>query len=71
IGQDTLGIYVIQTILLETLMAKYIAINTHEYVFSLIIAPLLSIVILLACELIIILIRKSRILRLLFLGERV
>lgn len=70
-GALTLGIYLIQAILLEHFMMKYIDFSEMNfYTFNFIICPILSIIVLVICVGIIKLMRKSRYLRLYLLGEK-
>jgi hypothetical protein len=71
-GKYTLGIYVIQFIFLEELVLSRI-INfdgTNFWIFNLVIAPFLSVVILVMCTLVVRLIEKNKILAFLFLGNK-
>lgn len=61
-GQQTLGIYIIQTYLLEELLSRYVDLShTNELVFTYIIVPLVSIALMYLSYILINLIVKSRI----------
>ena len=69
-GQYTLGIYILQSILLETIMAKYINLdNLNFYIFNFAVAPIISLLVLTSCVYIIKIMSKSKILSLLFYGK--
>lgn len=49
-GRETLGIYIVQTLILETVLSKYIDLKeVNIYVFSFLICPLISLVVLEIC----------------------
>jgi uncharacterized membrane protein YeiB len=69
-GQYTLGVYILQSIILETYMAKYICLdNMNFFVFNFIVAPLLSFIILVLCVYIIKLMSKSPTVSFIFFGN--
>ena len=69
-GKYTLGIYILQSLILETFLARYILLdNLNFYVFNFIIAPMLSAFILTLCVYIIKLISKSPRFAFFFLGN--
>ena len=75
IGKHTLGIYILQSIILETILAKYIKIDTWGGIFSdlnfdiYIVFPIISFIIMLLCTQISILIQRNKILNFLLLGN--
>ena len=75
IGKYTLGIYILQSIILETILAKYIKIDTWGGIFSdlnfdiYIVFPIISFIIMLLCTQISILIQRNKILNFLLLGN--
>lgn len=70
VGRNTLGIYIIQTILLETIIAHYWAFDiTNTLLFSLFIAPLMSAVLVCIIMLIINILERTRLTAILFLGK--
>ena len=69
-GQYTLGIYILQSIILEYIMPKYIILDElNFYLFNFIIAPLISLLVLVLCVYIIKAIRKSQTSAFFFLGN--
>lgn len=71
IGRNTLGIYLIQTVIIEVLLWRWFNFDSYNLqIFQMIVAPIFSTVVLALCLLSIRLIRKSRLTSLLFLGER-
>lgn len=75
IGKHTLGIYILQSIILETILAEYIKIDTWRGIFSnlnfdiYIVFPIISFIIVLLCTQISILIQRNKILNFLLLGN--
>ena len=70
-GKDTLGIYIIQTLVLENIMSQFIDIShINIYVFSFLITPLVSFVIMDLCVDILNFIRKNQHLHLFFFGKK-
>lgn len=68
-GQETLGIYMLQTFILEMALARYLDFGHLGFVtFNFIVAPVLSVAVLMVCLCIIALIRRSRVCSFLFLG---
>lgn len=68
-GKETLGVYLLQTVIIEIIMVRWIKFdNVSEWMFSLVITPLISIFVLLICLWLIDLAKKSRWLSLLLLG---
>ena len=71
LGQFTLGIYIIQSILLEFIMARFIKMDRLDFItFNFVVAPLISIFMFYVCIQIIHLIRRSKHLKFVLLGER-
>lgn len=69
-GQYTLGIYVLQVTIVETVMSRYVMLDSLGFVvFNFIVAPLISIVVLIVCVEIIKIISRSNLLSFLFLGK--
>lgn len=70
-GQYTLGIYLMQAIIIEHIMMKTLDFSSMNwYLFNLVVSPLLSVCVLLLCIGIIHLIHKSKRLSFIFLGEK-
>ena len=69
IGQATLGIYVIQAILLETLMSQYISLDTWPIHMIVLTLPIMSLFVMLVCYEIVRLINCSDIMSFLLLGK--
>ena len=70
-GQETLGIYLLQTFLLEMLLPEFLNFDGMDFVsFNFIITPLISLVVLILCLKLINLIKKSSLLSFLLLGKR-
>lgn len=71
-GQYTLGIYILQTFILESLMARYINFdNVNSFIFGFIIAPLLSLLLLVICIFLSKILDSHKITAFLFLGKRI
>lgn len=71
IGRNTLGIYLIQTILIEIIIWRWIKLDSFDrLISSALIAPLISLVIMIICIVSIKIIRKSRLMKMFLLGER-
>lgn len=69
-GQYSLGIYILQSFILEIIMAKFIHLdNMNFYVFNFIISPIISFMVLVSCVYIIKKMSKSATLALLFYGK--
>lgn len=69
-GKYTLGIYILQSIILETVMAKFIKLDCLGFVaFNFIVAPLFSVCVLVTCVVLVKVINKYRILSFWFLGK--
>lgn len=69
-GKHTLGIYIFQTFILEFILRKYINFdNTNFFIFNFIIAPLISLGVMLLCLQIIKILKLSKLTNLLFLGQ--
>ena len=70
-GRDTLGVYLVQVVVLEILMDRYIEFTSIDTtLFSLVVAPALALVLTVGCVLCVRLLRRFRLTRLLFLGEK-
>lgn len=60
-GKETLGIYILQTFILETILAQYLPIDSVEsFWLEFVFAPVVSIIVLILCLIIISLIEKSK-----------
>lgn len=70
VGQRTLGIYVIQSVLLEQIAKHYYTYNGGGILFDLIYAPLISVIITLLCYSITVLLERNRYTSILLLGKR-
>lgn len=69
-GQETLGIYLIQTFLLELILPRFLSLDTQGFImYNFLLTPLISLVILIGCLIIIRIIKKSGILSFLLLGK--
>lgn len=69
-GQRTLGVYVLQTFVLEVLMARTLNFDSvNNYVFTFIIAPALSMIVLIVTLWLVSLCEKNKITSLIFLGK--
>lgn len=72
LGQDTLGIYLLQTFLLEMLLPNLINLDNIDFIFfNFIVTPSISLAILLVCLSILCIIKKSTSLSLIFLGKKI
>ncbi|MCH5238627.1 MAG: acyltransferase family protein [Muribaculaceae bacterium] len=70
VGEETLGIYILQTIILEVFLSKYVNItHVSPYLFNLLIVPIISLVILMLSILIIKTINRNIIIKKLFWGK--
>ncbi len=49
VGRDTLGIYIIQAILLETILRQYVNFEGNQALFDYIIAPMVSLIMMALC----------------------
>lgn len=71
LGKETLGIYLLQTILIETLLWRWLKFDDMNIIiFSLLIAPVISVLVLYLCLICIKVLRLNRVSALFFLGER-
>ena len=71
-GEYTMGIYILQTFVLETILAQYINFdNVNSWVFNLLIAPLLSILILTLCTYLSKILDRYKYTAFLFLGKKI
>ena len=69
-GQYTLGIYILQSMILESFLSQYIIMdNLNFYLFNFIIAPFISLLILILCIYIIKVMSKSSKLAFYFFGN--
>lgn len=69
-GQYTLGIYMLQSIIIETIMTRYVVLDNLGFVvFNFIVAPILSILVLVICVKLIKYIQKNKVLTLLLIGK--
>ena len=70
-GQYTLGVYILQTFLLERIMAKIIHLNSNNYEINiLILTPLLAFLVFVICVVVVRLIFKSKMLGSLLFGKK-
>ena len=69
IGQKTLGIYLIQGLFLERLLPHIYRYEGGAFLFDVVIAPLLSIIILVGCYYLVLLIEKNKSLSVVLLGK--
>ncbi len=70
-GKDTLGIYLLQTFILEIILQHFIKFDGYDFcIFNFIIAPIISIFILFICLWVISLIEKSTLMSLIILGKK-
>lgn len=61
VGQNTLGIYLLQVIIIEDILKRFIKCDgVNFYLFNFVIAPLISLLVLLVCVSIIKIIKRSR-----------
>lgn len=70
IGSATLGIYILQNIYLERILATLISVDTNKVFFNLCIVPVGAAIISLLCFYTVKLIRRNSITKFLLLGER-
>lgn len=70
IGSYTLGIYLIQKILLELLLPHILKVDMNLYWYDGVFTPVVAIVFLFVCYYCTLLLKKSRFTRMLFLGEK-
>jgi uncharacterized membrane protein YeiB len=69
-GQYTLGIYILQSVILEDIMARYILLDDlNFYVFNFVVAPIISLFVLILCVSIIKIMSKSKMLSYFFFGN--
>lgn len=69
-GQETLGIYCLQTLILEILLARYVKFeDSNIVIFNFVITPLISLVVMGVCIYMVKLIKANRYLGCLFLGK--
>lgn len=70
-GQETLGIYLLQTFLLEMLLPRFVNFDGINFIlFNFIVTPIVSLIILAICLKLINFIRKSSLLSFLLLGKK-
>lgn len=69
IGGNTLYIYVLQGVLVECVLAYFIKIDINDYIFALILSPILSIVLLAVLHCVAIFIRRVRWLDIILFGN--
>ena len=70
LGEETLGIYLLQTLVLEILLRRYLSFDAIDsWLFNIVVAPVLSLILLVICHYIIVLIKRSRLLSFLCLGQ--
>lgn len=69
IGRETLGIYILQTVLLETILKQYVTYYGSHVVMDFVIAPILSLIIMVLCYSITIIMSKNKIAGKLLLGK--
>ena len=69
IGQNTLGIYLVQKILLELLLPHVLKVDMNLWAFDLLFTPTVSVAMLIVCQGVTLLLDKNRITRQIFLGK--
>ena len=69
IGRETLGIYILQAVLLETILKQYITFYGNHAVMDFVIAPTLSLIMMVLCYSITIVLSKNKITGQLLLGK--
>lgn len=70
-GTMTLGIYVLQTLVIEIVLREIICLDSvNQLLFSLIIAPVISLFVMILCIALIEIIRKNKVTTLMILGEK-
>ena len=70
IGRKSLGIYLVHTLLVSSIMAKIVKFdNINPLLFNAIISPLISIVIIMVCMMVILVLEKNKVVRFFFLGH--
>lgn len=69
IGSVTMGIYLVQRVLLERLLPQMFKYDGDAFLFDTIVSPLISIVIMIACYYIILQIQRTKITRQILLGR--
>ena len=69
IGQCTLGIYIVQTYILERIIPKLISLNGNTFTDHFLITPIISFIILVICYYIVKIIRLNKFTSILLLGE--
>lgn len=70
IGQQTLGIYILQGVILESILPLFLHIDSmNRFFFDFIVAPIISLSVLLLCLALMCVIRKSQLTSVLFFGE--
>ena len=70
-GAETLGIYLIQALLLEHFLMKTLDFSNVSWgLFNLVIAPIMAILVIFLCLIIIYVMKKSTFIRIYFLGEK-
>lgn len=68
-GQETLGVYLLQVFIVEMVLARYLDFSNLGFVmFNFVVAPAISVAVLVVCLWIIALLRRSRICAFMFLG---
>lgn len=72
LGEETLGIYLLQTLVLEIVMQRWVILDeANALVFNFIISPLIALAVLVLCHFLISLIKKSKMLSFLLLGKSI
>lgn len=70
VGKRSLGIYLVHTLIVSYFMASVVSFDTiSPLLFNTIIAPLLSIAILIVCMVVIYVLEKNRVVKIIFLGR--
>jgi fucose 4-O-acetylase-like acetyltransferase len=69
IGRETLGIYILQAVLLETILKQYITFYGNHAVMDFVIAPILSLIMMVLCYSITMVLSKNKITGQLLLGK--
>lgn len=70
-GEHTIGVYILQTFILETILPQYLNFdNTNSFIFNFIIVPVLSALILILCTCLSMALGRNKYTALLFLGKK-
>ena len=70
-GQLTLGIYILQSLILERFIGRIVCFDMASFPFIYIVSPLMSVLVVCACVVIIRIIQRFKLAKLVFLGESI